>query len=146
MKLSSPMTRYERGHIPKCCCMLSMSCSMCSEGLGQRTLMGCMVAYEILSLASLHCKEWQGSPWTPTTLVGMHLLWWMWMMRRGLSSSPGPPMMVCFCLGISCSSKASMTGHRSLWVPMPCISTFFLFCLLCIAHAQGTTLVLLLWK
>ena len=33
-------------------------------------------------------------------------------MTRGSSSSLGPSMMACFCLGICLSSKASITGRR----------------------------------
>ena len=50
--------------------------------------------------------------------MGMCLLWWMWMMRKGWSSSLGPFIMVFFCARIPGSSRASMTGCRLLWVPI----------------------------
>ena len=117
------MTSCVRGRTPRCYSILWMNSSMCLGEWGQMTSIG--NAWLPMRSCHLPCsvaRSREASLLTPAKPMEMHLPWWMWMMRRGLSGSPGPFRMVCSGPGIPCSSRASMTGCRSWWVPIACCS------------------------
>ena len=91
-------------------------------GLGSNDTNGqCIVAYKILLFALLHCTEWHnGAPMVPASPLGMHLPWWMCMMRWGSSILPEPSMWI-----ITVTYHLIFSGKKDKKHCSPCTSSSF---------------------